>query len=106
MLRMHWGAYKRLKKAVEVQIVAFGDSIPDHPIDPCEIKIVRNYGYRKRAFDADNLVGSAKIVIDCLRDLDIIVDDRPAHMRSLEVDQTKSPEKASFVQILVTTTSD
>ena len=102
MLRMHWGAYKRLKKAVEFQLVAFGESLPESPIDPCKIEIIRNYGYRKRAFDADNLIGSVKILIDGMRDLGIIHNDDPKHMVELDVKQHKSPDKSTFVQIRAT----
>lgn len=83
-------------------MVAYGESIPEAPIDPCRIQITRNYGYRKRAFDADNLTGSAKILIDSIRDLRIIHDDDPKHMVVLDVSQQKSKDKTSFVEILVT----
>jgi len=97
MLRMHFGARSRLKKSISVCIVAYADEMAElKPMINLDIK--RFYGYRKRAFDKDNLYGSAKILIDALRDHNIIPDDTPKHI-NLTVTQDKSPTKETFVQI-------
>ncbi len=94
---MHFAQRSRLKKAIEIQLVAFGDPIVK--LTPVvELKIVRFYGYRKRAFDLDNLYGSVKLLVDALRGLDIIPEDTPKHI-SLTVEQEKSPDKSTFVTI-------
>lgn len=97
MLRMHFGARSRMKKGISVCIVAYADEMTElSPMIDLDIK--RYYGYRKRAFDKDNLYGSAKFLIDALRDHKIIPDDTPKHI-NLTVTQDKSPTKETFVEI-------
>ena len=88
-----------MKKAIGIQLMAYGDSIGE-TIEYAKMNITRFYGYRKRAFDKDNLYGSAKILIDAMRQLEIIKEDTPAHLE-LTVDQEKSPDKTTFVRITV-----
>ena len=94
---MHWGKRAKWKKAIESNLFAYGDQIVslDAKID---LRVTRFYGYRKRAFDKDNLYGACKPLIDAVRGLGIIPDDTPAHI-NLYVEQEKSPTKQSFVRI-------
>ena len=94
---MHWSQRKRWKKAIEAHILAFGTGLIE--LEPkIDLKITRFYGYRKRAFDKDNLYGACKPLIDAIRDFKVIPDDTPNHI-NLYVDQEKSPDKSTFVRI-------
>jgi Holliday junction resolvase RusA-like endonuclease len=94
---MHFAQRSRLKKAIEIQLVGFGDPIVT--LRPkVMLKITRFYGYRKRAFDLDNLYGSVKLLVDAMRGLEIIQEDTPKHI-DLTVEQEKSPDKSTFVTI-------
>jgi Holliday junction resolvase RusA-like endonuclease len=94
---MHFAQRSRLKKAIEIQLVGFGDPIVT--LRPkVMLKITRFYGYRKRAFDLDNLYGSVKLLVDAMRGLEIIQEDTPKHI-DLTVEQKKSPDKSTFVTI-------
>jgi len=97
LLRMHFAQRSRLKKAIEIQLVGFGDPIVEL-LPMVDLKIVRHYGYRKRAFDLDNLYGSVKLLVDAMRSLKIILEDTPKHI-NLTVEQEKSPDKSTFVTI-------
>ena len=94
---MHFAQRSRLKKAIEIQLVGFGEPIVQL-LPVVDLKIVRYYGYRKRAFDLDNLYGSVKLLVDAMRSLEIIAEDTPKHI-SLTVEQEKSPDKSTFVTI-------
>ena len=97
LYRMHWSQRSRWKKSIEAHILAFGSGIVE--LEPkITLKITRFYGYRKRAFDKDNLYGACKPLIDALRDFAIIPDDTPKHI-DLYVEQEKSPNKSTFVTI-------
>jgi len=94
---MHFAQRSRWKKAIEVQLVAYGEEMLE--LKPkIELKITRFYGYRKRQLDKDNLYGACKPLIDAIRGFKIIPDDTPRHI-DLYVEQEKSPDKSTFVQI-------
>ena len=79
LLRMHFGQRSRIKRAISVILVAYSDPMVE--LKPMiDLKITRFYGYRKRAFDKDNLYGSSKLLVDALRDFKIIPDDTPKHI--------------------------
>ena len=94
---MHFGQRSRIKRAISVILVAYSDPMVE--LKPMiDLKITRFYGYRKRAFDKDNLYGSSKLLVDALRDFKIIPDDTPKHI-NLTVTQEKSPTTETFVEI-------
>jgi hypothetical protein len=94
---MHWGQRNKWKKAIDTLLYAHGDLLVK--LEPkIDLRITRFYGYRKRAFDKDNLYGACKPLIDAVRGLQVIPDDTPAHI-NLYVEQEKSPTKQSFVRI-------
>ena len=107
LYRMHFAQRGRYKRQLESMLFAYGDKIEEIE-SPVEVKITRYYGYRKRQMDEDNLYGACKALIDAIRvrnkgksgGLGIIKDDSPKHMK-LDVQQKKSPEKESFVEITV-----
>ena len=94
---MHFGQRSRLKRAISVSLVAYSDEMVQ--LKPMiDLTITRYYGYRKRAFDKDNLYGSSKLLVDALRDFKIIPDDTPKHI-NLTVKQEISPTQETFVEI-------
>ena len=81
----HWRVRLNEVKRCATYVDGFG-----HPLmlfkSPVKLTITRVWGYRQRALDPDNLVASAKPIIDVLRApqgrqiknrLGVIVDDRP-----------------------------
>ena len=87
----------RMLRAIGVNLVAYSDDMPElRPV--IDLTITRYYGYRKRAFDKDNLYGSSKLLIDAIKDFNIIPDDTPKHI-NLTVKQEKSPTRETFVEI-------
>lgn len=102
LLRMHYGQRMRIKKAVAVKLMAFGSEIEsaNNKSSRVKVEINRLYGFRKRSYDLDNLYGSCKLLLDAMVDLGIIPGDTPHHI-DLVVKQEKSPERTSFVEILV-----
>jgi Holliday junction resolvase RusA-like endonuclease len=97
---MHFAQRTRLKKATSIQLTGYGDPIEGTFAEKSDVKITRFYGYRKRQYDLDNLYGSVKLLLDAMRELGIILGDTPHHI-NLVVEQEKSPDKSTFVQIEV-----
>ena len=99
MMRTHWAVRKKRQE----QVMAAVDYAATRPLPKFEGKvrltITRQWGKRGRAFDPDNLVGSCKMLIDCLKEpkgrsrygLGIIKDDSSADIE-LQVKQEKSPD--------------
>lgn len=85
---LHWSRRKKLKDACAEWVRAF---CPPGPLPafegPVLMLIAREWGYRQRALDPDNLEGSVKFLIDVfrrpgenserMRRLGVIEDDRP-----------------------------
>ena len=109
-IRMHfWQRNKEHERLTDLMAV-FGDQIITFS-GPVSISIVREYGYRKRKMDPDNLYGSVKVLLDVLRfpsprskkvSLGIIKDDSTADISNLSVSQVKSPDKTTRVRVVVT----
>ena len=109
MMRMHfWQRNKEHEKLGDL-ILVYGDDVVefDHPVD---ITVVREFGYRKRQMDPDNLYGSVKILLDVLRlpsprskkvSLGIIADDSPNNIANLSVKQEKSCDKVTRLRVHV-----
>ena len=99
LMRMHWAVRKKRQE----ELMAAMEYAAKHPIPAyngkTHVTIIRQWGKRGRAFDPDNLVGSTKPLIDCLKKpkgrqkygLGIIPDDRPEDIE-LHVKQEKSPD--------------
>ena len=85
-IRQHWWERHRGSKIAADLVQAYGTPLPSF-VGPVLLKIVREYGYRQRELDPDNLVASTKVLIDVLRRpkkanekknrLGVIEDDRP-----------------------------
>ena len=109
MMRMHYRVrMKEHEKLVDL-LKAFGDEVVPFDV-PVDIKVVREYGHRKRRMDPDNLYGSCKLLLDAIRQpsprskkasLDLIADDSDAHIQSLSVSQEKSTDKTTRVRVVV-----
>ena len=85
-------------------IMVYGDKPLPQFESQVEIKIIRMWGKRKRAFDIDNLYGGCKFILDALKakgGLGIIQDDSPKHA-VLIVEQYRSEKNdVGGVEILV-----
>ena len=108
-MRMHFRTrMAEHKKLLELMMI-YGDEVnPFH--DPVDITIHREYGFRKRAMDPDNLYGAVKLPLDVIREpgprskkkcLCLIADDSNAHIKNLSVTQAKSADKITRVHITV-----
>jgi hypothetical protein len=72
------------------------------------VRITRFYGYKKRAFDDDNLYSSAKLTIDSLKcpnkrsnnGLSVILNDDPMNCK-IELFQQRSSDKSTKILIEV-----
>lgn len=71
-IRMHWTKRQKLH-AEWMDILRVCASPPVNPLYKARLSITR---YSSRSLDYDNLVGSYKIVTDCLTKLGFIIDDR------------------------------
>jgi len=108
-MRMHFRTrIAEHNKLLELMMIYGDEVVPFH--DPVAIKIHREYGYRKRAMDPDNLYGAVKLPIDVIREpsprskkqsLCLIADDTNAHISSLSVTQDKSSDKITRINITV-----
>ena len=107
---MHFGQRGKLHEKATNLLMIYGDKpLVEFP-DQVDISITRQYGYRKRAMDEDNLYGACKILLDALRrpsprskkhSLGLIKDDSPNTIRSLSVKQEKSPDRTTRIIIRV-----
>jgi len=98
-MRQHWAVRKKRQE----ELFAAVECAAEQPIPTFKgksvVTITRQWGKRGRAFDPDNLVGSVKPLIDCLKKpkgrqksgLGIIPDDTPEDIE-LRVKQEKSPD--------------
>jgi len=97
MLRRHWSVDRKLKaKWARLVWVALRSKYlgPMHPFPRARVTITRT---SPRMLDADNATGGCKPIIDCLRQLSLIVDDSPEHIE-LIVRQEKG-KAATRIQI-------
>lgn len=99
MMRQHWAVRKKRQEELFAAVeYASKPPLPSYK-GKTLVTIIRQWGKRGRAFDPDNLVGSVKPLIDCLKKpkgrqkygLGIIPDDRPEDIE-LYVKQEKSPD--------------
>ena len=104
LMRMHWAVRKKAYKNLLHMIMVYGDKPLPQFESQVEIKIIRMWGKRKRAFDIDNLYGGCKFILDALKakgGLGIIQDDSPKHA-VLIVEQYRSEKNdVGGVEILV-----
>ena len=83
MLRMHWAVRRKMKREIAAELEEKVMPLllkSEIPFQKCHITITRHILGRHKFMDPDNLVGSMKMLIDAMRDLDIIDDDTPEHV--------------------------
>jgi len=99
IMRMHWAVRKKRQEELWAAVeYAASRPVPKFK-GKSRLTITRQWGKRGRAFDPDNLVGSCKMLIDCLKEprgrstygLGIIRDDSSADIELL-VKQEKAPD--------------
>jgi len=104
-MRWHFRKQKAWRNIIEQYIFVLGSPLPKFEC-PVAVNITRMYGYRKRAFDTDNLYAGAKPILDVLKTprgrsnhgLSVILEDNPEFCR-LTVKQEKSPDKSTKIVI-------
>ena len=106
---MRWHFRKRSQwcNQIEQYIFCMGSPLV-HFTNPVSVNIVREFGYRKRDYDTDNLYASVKPVLDALktprgrmrRGLSVIVEDNPKWCQ-LTVTQRKSKDKKTRILVEV-----
>lgn len=62
-------------------------------------KTVRIHVDHGKLYDEDNLISGCKVVFDCLKALEYIVDDSPEWIES-HVTQSKSPDRQTTIEVL------
>ena len=76
IMRLHWTSRRKLSQRWQWNILAARPAVfKNYPLS--RVHITRR---SKKLLDADNLYGSAKIVVDALKTARLIVDDSPRHM--------------------------
>lgn len=106
-MRWHFRKQKKWREQLEQYIYVLGQPLLKFQC-PVKVEIVRQYGYRKRAYDTDNLYAAAKPILDVLKEprgrsrygLGVILEDNPAYC-SLSVSQEKSSDKSTRISVKV-----
>lgn len=106
-MRWHFRKQKKWRTLLEQYIFVLGGPLPRFEC-PVRVNITRFYGFRKRAYDTDNLYAAAKPILDALKaprgrshhGLSVILEDNPEMCR-LEVRQEKSKDKDTKILIEV-----
>ena len=106
-MRWHFRKQKKWREQLEQYIYALGSPLAKFQ-KPVNVTIVRQYGYRKRAYDTDNLYAAVKPILDVLKEprgrsrygLGVILEDNPMYC-SLMVSQEKSLDKNTRIVIRV-----
>jgi hypothetical protein len=110
LMRMHFSQRGKEHETAANLLAIYGDKPANEFLGQVDISIIRQYGYRKRAMDEDNLYGACKILLDALRhpsprskkhSLGLIKDDSPNIIRSLSVKQEKSKDKITRIVLQV-----
>lgn len=88
--RLHWAERLRWNRewydAVRFAILEQGNAHPKFPLAKPRIGIVF---HQVQEMDRDNLFGSAKVIVDAVKKANVIADDGPEDLGSLEVTQKK-----------------
>ena len=75
----HWSVYKKGKDAWSMALSLLLQPVAGLRLNWSEWEITRCWSPPHREFDFGNLVGGCKGPIDCLTQMRVIVDDRPAN---------------------------
>ena len=106
-MRWHYRRQGKWRDMVEQYIYVLGSPLPEFTT-AVSVNITREYGYRKRPYDTDNLYAAAKPILDALKcprgrsrhGLSVIREDNPKWCK-LTVTQRKSFDKATRIVIEV-----
>ena len=93
LMRLHWAARRRLLKKWEwivfAEVYRMGGPLAIKYHGKLAVRITRR---SRNALDQDNLVGSAKLVLDALKNAKIIEDDSPEHIELTCVQERGLPQ--------------
>ena len=95
VLRMHWAVRKRYN---DKWYALVRSQIVPRRRKPKGKMVVFISLMRKRLLDKDNLYGSCKVIVDGIKQLDLIVDDDPKHL-DLHCTQMTGKTKATIIII-------
>lgn len=106
-MRWHFRKQMKWRETLCDYVCAFGWPLPQFD-GPVYVRVVRKYGFRKRAYDTDNLYAAVKPLLDVLktpkgrsrRGLSVILEDNP-RLCHLTVTQEKSSDKSTRISIEV-----
>lgn len=104
LLRLHWTMRTKHKKALAwmLRYALLEKGRPLVAKKHRRVEIVRFIPHRGREFDDDNLYASVKILLDCLRDEECVVDDSPRYCE-LQVTQERGDvifKRGTLIRIL------
>jgi hypothetical protein len=106
-MRWHFRKQKKWRDQLEQYVYVLGSPLPKFQC-PVNVNIVRQYGFRKREYDTDNLYAAAKPILDVIKEpkgrsrhgLGVIMEDNP-RVCCLTVRQEKSSDKNTRIIIEV-----
>jgi len=95
----HWTVYAAEKRRWKAEAAVVMRPLSGLRFEWSRWSLLRRYAGRKREMDMANLVGGAKPLIDQLTEMEVIVDDAPAHF-SCAYAQQRSDENLTVLTLL------
>jgi hypothetical protein len=95
----HWSARAKEKTHWLNYIgLIVGNRKPPEPLKKAHVTYIR---HSSKEMDFDNLFGSLKVPLDCLKALKIILDDRPSVIGMPEVRQVPAAQKNGYIELII-----
>jgi Holliday junction resolvase RusA-like endonuclease len=95
----HWAVRAKEKKHWLTYIgLMVGANKPKEPLKKAKITYIR---HSSKEMDFDNLYGSLKVPLDCLKQLKIIEDDRPSVIGLPEAKQSTTGPSNGYIELIV-----
>jgi Holliday junction resolvase RusA-like endonuclease len=101
ILRMHFRAYGRLRKRWEMTLLHHAMKLGAKPLKPLERARITVTRYSATEPDADNLRFAGKPILDAMKRVGLILDDKPAVIGTPEFKWVKVPAKQGGVKIVL-----
>ena len=98
-LRMHYRKRMKVIESIDLCVAAaFRGMGPEEPLDRYRVQFVRASSSEP---DYDGLVGSFKVVMDSIRKLRVIKDDKLSNSGNWEVSWQKEKPRAGWIAITI-----
>lgn len=91
----HWTERKKLKDLYVWNFLIVASKIK--PIDRCELEF--EFEFKNKPLDCDNCSFMAKLLVDCLRHYQKLIDDTPKYLSSIKISSKKG--KKDKVRIII-----